>query len=279
VIFTPDHAETITPGRAAELLAHNSVNRVLRDSKVRDYADRMTRGEWRLNGATITLDSDGSLIDGQHRLAAAVLAGVPLRAFMVTGLEPDVRPTVDAGLMRVFADDLAILGVTDTLHKAAILRKAVLWDRTHGLAQLGGESVTRSLLMEQWPKYESAVEEAAPAKRFVTGVPVTSGAASFMWWLSRRYSSSPEVIEQFFEIVRDGSQSPADSVVVRLRKFLDTPIYNPRTGRRKPVTAKHEVYYLLIAWNSWLGGEPAALRLPPGGVEDPYPKPLTGKLR
>jgi hypothetical protein len=276
--ITPDDAELITPDRAEEMLKHNAVKRRLREVTVTKYAEIMRRGEWKLNGDTIGFDVDEELTDGQHRLWAVIRSGIPMRTFVITGLDRDVRPTIDAGLSRIFADDLEMLGVTDALNKAALLRKAVLWDRALGLASFGNENVTRSQLMELWPTYEASIEDAAPKKKYSADTPLTTGGVVFTWWLLRKCDSSPEIIEQYFNIIRDGSQAARDKVLVRLNKYLDTPRYNPRSGRQVKVNAKQEIYFMILAWNSWLDEEPVAFRLPTTGLADPYPTPQIATL-
>ena len=65
----------VTPHLASKWLQKNSCNRPLSQNTVYRYADAILSGEWKLNGDTIRFDSNGTLIDGQHRLHACVKAG------------------------------------------------------------------------------------------------------------------------------------------------------------------------------------------------------------
>lgn len=287
MLIKPDDREVIPPDLADHLLdKHNNRNRPVREKRVPDYAGRLDRGEWMLNGETVTFDNTivecdcgqpfGNVIDGQTRLRAIVASGVPMETFVIIGLDPEVRSTVGGGIMRQFSDDLAILGVADAYHKASIMRAAWLWDRTFGLAQLGRENVTRVGLGEQWSKYEASVEEAAPAKKWADGTPITTGDASLFWWLLRRRKSDPAMIERFFAIFRDGSQDPGERNIVRLRRYLETPHYSPTTGRRITHPKQVVIYLLILAWNDWLApGEKPPHFGKPKSLTDPFPEPVT----
>ena len=73
----------ITPKRAAEMLkrseALNIPQRPCSKAWVEKYARMMRMGDWECNGVTIKLSARGAVVDGQHRLAAVVLANVPIR--------------------------------------------------------------------------------------------------------------------------------------------------------------------------------------------------------
>lgn len=114
---------TITPEVAARMLENNPSNRNIKRDHVAAIARDMTAGRWQINGDAIRLNGDGSLIDGQHRLSACVLSGVPFQTVVITGLSHDVRATIDGGAKRRHGDRLAMLGVhnANTVSAAARL--------------------------------------------------------------------------------------------------------------------------------------------------------------
>lgn len=85
--------ETITPELAREYLKSNLNNprgkKTLKRSTANRYANDMKSGKWETNGETIVFDEDGILKNGQHRLAAIILAGVPVKIFVVRGVSRD----------------------------------------------------------------------------------------------------------------------------------------------------------------------------------------------
>lgn len=83
--------ETITPEKAAEYLKTNTNNyRKLSRSIVARYADDIKHGKWELNGEPICFDEEGTLKDGQHRLAAIVVAKKSVKMAVVRGIAKDV---------------------------------------------------------------------------------------------------------------------------------------------------------------------------------------------
>lgn len=116
---------TIQPELAAAMLENNPQNRNLRKFHIWQIAEDMRSGAWQLNGDAIRLNCDGSLIDGQHRLAACVLAGVPFETLVISGLPNDVRATIDGGAKRSHGDRLAMSGVKHSRTVASAARVAL----------------------------------------------------------------------------------------------------------------------------------------------------------
>lgn len=85
--------EIITPDSAEAYLANNAHHRKVKQKKVNEYAKDLIYGTWRLNGKTITFDSNGRLLGGQHRLHAVVQSGKSLTTLVVRGLDPEIIET------------------------------------------------------------------------------------------------------------------------------------------------------------------------------------------
>ena len=101
---------TITPEIAKELLKHNVGNRKINQANVKRIAEDMIAGDYKLNGETIKIYEDGTLADGQHRLMACVLSGVPFETYIIKGIKKDVLPTIDAGKQRSLVESLNMIG-------------------------------------------------------------------------------------------------------------------------------------------------------------------------
>lgn len=97
---------TVTPEEAKLLLQNNSNNRAIRQKRVESYAKDMINGNWNLTGQGITIDKNGQILDGQHRLSAIVLANKPIEMLVVT--EADRCATYDAGLVRSNLDKIKL---------------------------------------------------------------------------------------------------------------------------------------------------------------------------
>ena len=75
--------QEVTPKLAATWLSDNPQSRPLDEERVAEYAERMRSGEWneRVKGESLPIEhlDTGRLLNGQHRLAAVVRAGVAVR--------------------------------------------------------------------------------------------------------------------------------------------------------------------------------------------------------
>lgn len=122
--------DTITPEQASTILVeNNSRNRKLSPARVDQLALAMSRGEWILNGESLKFNNDGTLLDGQHRLAAVVKSGEPQQFLVIRGLDHEAQDTIDIGRARTFSDVLAIDGENYHLNLAAAVRALWAYER------------------------------------------------------------------------------------------------------------------------------------------------------
>lgn len=93
----------ITPEIAQEWLNKNPNYRKLRIARAKFYAEQMSNGRWQRTEEPICLDTDGNLVNGQHRLMAIVISGVTLKDWPVSRVDPNVT-AFDIGLARTYID-------------------------------------------------------------------------------------------------------------------------------------------------------------------------------
>lgn len=117
--------ETITPKKAAEWLKANTTNRPINQSWVNRLAETIADGQWRLNGDTIRFNDGGTLIDGQHRLHAILIANKPIKSYVVYGLQSEAFDTIDNVNRRSNSDRLARRGEKHYVTLAAAVGR--LW--------------------------------------------------------------------------------------------------------------------------------------------------------
>lgn len=116
---------TLTPGASAILfLGSNIHNREWRPELSREYARRMTAGQWQFNNATIGFYGDGALEDGQHRLGGSAIASYALSNVVVYGISRTAIATVDDVKVRHASDAVTLEGVTEAKAKQTIIRLA-----------------------------------------------------------------------------------------------------------------------------------------------------------
>lgn len=103
--------ERITAEMAREILAKNTNNRSMNNGTVAFYMEQMEKGQWQLNGESVKIAADGTLLDGQHRLEAISRLGLAFDTLVVRGIDKETFATIDNGKTRTFADHMKISGM------------------------------------------------------------------------------------------------------------------------------------------------------------------------
>jgi hypothetical protein len=96
--------ETVTPELAAKYLEKNISNRPIRKQHVRDFAKMMKDGDFKCSHQGIAFDSKGQLLDGQHRLAGIIEAGIPVEMMITEGCDAGTFKYIDCGTNRHLND-------------------------------------------------------------------------------------------------------------------------------------------------------------------------------
>lgn len=117
----------VTPELAEKWLGQNHSNRNLRPALVERYCRDMDAGNWRYTGETITFDSDGRLVDGQHRLSALVEHGEPLLFLVAWDVEPEAQDVMDTGAKRLASDMLSMRGDPTPKMTGSTVRLIINW--------------------------------------------------------------------------------------------------------------------------------------------------------
>lgn len=99
---------TVTPELAAEYLKANPKNRIVRPSLVDQYANEMKMGRWKLTPQCMSIRTDGTISDGQHRLLAIVQSKTTQPMYVATGVPDDISDCLDIGAKRTAADYLSL---------------------------------------------------------------------------------------------------------------------------------------------------------------------------
>lgn len=125
---------TLSPEAAGTFLSANTKNRNLYPPRVENMCRILRNGKWQLSPDAITIDNDGVILNGQHRLAACVETGVPIEVLLYVGAEPQVREIADTGLKRTFAQVLNMNGYSNSASIAAAV--SLHYRFSHRLLQL-----------------------------------------------------------------------------------------------------------------------------------------------
>jgi hypothetical protein len=235
--------ESIGPDKARGLLAANSHNRNLREPRVAQLAAVMARGEWEMNGETIKVADDGTLLDGQHRLQAIVESGVEIESLVIRDLPLAAQDTVDIGRRRRLADVLAIEGKRDAHALSAGLsmlhryRTGKRFDYAHNTAPSPKQALQ---LLEETPEMTESVRAARRVTKQIGG-PIGVFAA-----LHRIFSEvDPGTTEEFFRQLESGAELEEGDPVLQLRN----QVVKPRQDRNYTQSPNHVAALTVKAYN------------------------------
>jgi len=115
----------ITPEVAERWLEANTNNRPLNKRHVGHMANVMTAGDMVFNGETIIFDSNGVLLNGQHRLWGCVESGRWFDSLVVRNVSPEAFDTLDGGRKRTVGELLAMGGEQNSSNVAAAISALV----------------------------------------------------------------------------------------------------------------------------------------------------------
>lgn len=253
------YIETITPDMAEAIMASQNIdNRKLRRGRVAQYAQDMRRDMWLLTGQGLTFDTTGRLIDGQHRLAAIIEAGVPVRLTVMRNAVPEAYTVIDSGLARTAGDALAKEGFPAATHIAAIARLSIGWDagiaHEHGSGAMG--LITRQDITEfALDNRESIITARNLGERLYGGVGGnrTAWGALIFEVLPHR----PDAHWDYFDRIISGVNLASGDPRLALRNWAATR-RNVRGNGRRAVTAEMSHVHLFTytkAWNYWVKGK------------------------
>jgi len=236
--------ETVTPEAAAALIQRSEkaalTQRSLSEKHVRGLAKIMKAGNWRVNGESIKLSSDGGIVDGQHRLHAVVRAGVPIDIYVIRGIDPQVFDSIDRGKMRSFADILGISGEVN----ARVLGTAAGWlvayiDRQM-LARFTRSPQEIIDCVEEYPGLRDSVEISTHFRKH--GKLVSSGLLSFCHLVFGAQDTKNPT--DFFQALYEGTGLERGDPILVLRDRLQV-----NSGKR--IGRLQSIDILALTFKAW----------------------------
>lgn len=249
---------TVTPQYAAEVLAsQNDGNRPVSKARVSRYANEMRRGRWLHTHQGIAFDVNGRLLDGQHRLAAVVEAGVDVVMQVTHDADPKTFGVIDTMKTRSLTDILVLGGYpTNASNCAAVLRMVagyrLAWANHLGLA--GGMHQANATYDDQdWlnlrNEVDDVIEEAVNlATRINTATGNRSVAGVSLVMMSALRSDPIAALEFGSKVVTPVNIPSVNSPVLRYNKWKPTA---GLTGNGLTVEVFHATAQ---AWTAYLDG-------------------------
>lgn len=261
----------ITPAMATAMLLRNNANREISDACVDKYARAMSANKWPFLGDPIREDTDGNILDGQHRLHAVEQSGCTVEFLLLSGIPAENQKYMDSGRVRSAADNVRMMGISQPTITAAAARLLLTitnppaddgsWD---GLVRVGAYSGRVTTLsnheiadfVAEHRDLEASASVGVPTSYSVQAQPTV---LTFVHYLARRIDE--EKADTFFGKLSTGADLELGSPIRAAREAINR-------SRREGSRDGHVNLYLLIqAWNRWRGErEVSRLQLPAGGI-------------
>lgn len=237
----------VTPERAKALLENNPVNRAPATAVVSRYARDMKSGDWKVNGQTIKVASNGRLIDGQHRLKACIEAGRSFPALIVGNVDEDAFDTFDLGAKKSYAIVLSERGEQNTAALAAALK----WVWLHERNRIGArtDQPTSAELDDVLYRHNSIRESLSYINKIRHLV--APGIGVSMHHLCSQVSRHHA--DEFFDRLVDGIGLTADSPVYSLREKL---MRERLKERRSAASEQDRIVWIIKSWNAFVTEKP-----------------------
>jgi len=245
---------TVTPDLAAAWLERGGVNRHLSEARVSKFVAAIRRNEWQVTPDAIALDDDGTVKNGQHRLAACVQAGAPIQVWVLRGVTERSFDVMDTGRSRTVADVFSIHGYKSVFGLQAAVRNLMLIENSGHIVETTRESrelvTTASALeyLQKHPEVEEGVKLGDTIRLVMAGGHGLWGA---MMTLFLRVDRAKAIEFQDKLVNGEGLERGNPILVLRNRLLAELRQYITRDASEKEQLAAT----IIKAWNLWRRGE------------------------
>lgn len=237
--------EDVTPAIAASMLLHNGNNRRINNRQVAILTAQMEAGEWQLSGQSISVDTNGNIIDGQHRLLAVIRSGRTVRMLITRGLHPCAMRITDRSLKGRTAADVFYMdehkhatilaagcSVVDQFFPDGVWsrRKMAIWQGRYD------QYLCSFPTLENWAEYASSWSQRIIVQSLTCGLGTLFELSEY----------TEGAAYKFFESLHTGANLKSGSPVLLLRNKL---IKNKSAGRDMKYSSHTIGWYVIKAWN------------------------------
>lgn len=228
--------ETITPAMADIYLQANTHNRPVREKRVEELARDMSVGGYQMNGDTIRFDTEGVLLDGQHRLLAIKMSQAPQQMIVIRGLSPETMKTIDSGVKRTIGDRFSLNG-----HKNSNVLSATL-NVMNGLAYGSEKRILTST--EAFSALEIHPGVGASVAMAMTIKTASASYIAALHYIGHQTGYASEA-DDFLEVFKSGyAERPTDPALVARERLI------VMRKASRALTRSEQLEVLTAAWEN-----------------------------
>lgn len=231
-------------------------NRPVTESKCKWLSEVMAGGHYIPNGETVILDENGNVLDGQHRIRAAQIAGVPLQTYVVyvNGNHAKIFDSIDQGKKRSPSDRLAIAGAKNYVNAAALIAALGRYDKGQYDRKPGGSQRPTSSLEARtfYHRNKKVVDLTtdllSKLSKDYRGM-ISSSSLGLLHYLAAGYNRTKA--DQFIEAVATGEQIKKTNPAYAYRaRLLDN------AKALKKLQSRELLAMGIKAWNAFIQNKP-----------------------
>lgn len=206
--------ETITPELAKEYLRHNGHNRRIRPSYVETLVRDIKAGKFTLTHQGIGFRENGELFDGQHRLLAIAMAGIPVQMMVSRDVPDEAVLATDRGQTRTVCD---VIRISDQESVAGPLRSSKIVSALSQLVRCNYKYMRLSAsdvmeLYNAFPETVTAVYESVARHSTLKGITAPMLAAAIA---AVDNGVDKTVVEKFFRVFGKDDLSGCENMNVQ----------------------------------------------------------------
>lgn len=262
----------ITPEIAGQLLERNTANRPPKPRMIKQFARDMEAGKWDPDASDIKIAATGELVDGQNRLLACLLAGVPFPTLVRFGVSTASKRHVDTGTKRTVADMLSMEGITsNTTAVAAAISLRIRY--TTRVEQFGGKRAVDTkginpltheeilVYLNEHPSLRDFATIAGTLRAQMPAIPSSSFLAglSLMAETDAGADGATKFADQLVTGDFGGPGDPMQALVayaaMQRANSTGSPGYKGRMGQEAHLLA------FIKVWNAWRKGQKIERRI------------------
>lgn len=266
-------SEVVTPAMAEEFLSRPAKNRAIKARDVNRYVEIIKRDGWKTNGEGISIGTDGSLLDGQHRLSAIVKANTSVPMTISWNCDTTAMATIDIGRKRSLADIQKIYGIAGTKNILAVVKQTMIERKGYSseisvnVAKLTYSEILEEYFSERQSMYDDVARCASKLTENIRLIPCATlgGIIGYIWFTyPQEYIG---ISREFFGELFD--KKPCTKEFIRRTR---NRILKDGLSRRAQRMSKQSKRNLIVhTWNAYIQGKNIShISSPLSGVADFY---------
>ena len=148
----------MTPFLAQFILDHhNKTNRKMVQAQINAINKSYGVHKWLWDGGVLVFNTDGNIMEFQHRLKVIVLNQLTVEVVVITGVEPDCFVKAAPAKNRTPFDAIYKVDKTVTADEVTTLRQVLKRRAGEGVTKLNEEPLTMTNAVKQWNEWKTFI--------------------------------------------------------------------------------------------------------------------------